>query len=195
MNKITVTKWNEVYKSSEKETVVDWNGSELHIKKNISYAETVQFVNEAANVCFGDSGEYHPENLNFAFRAGAVMHYTNATVPTDGEKAYALLYGTDIYDILCGKVNQAQLDMIREAIECRIGYLIDMRTHEIASAIADLRDLMQGITEKVRDVTAGVGDLDGEQVKKFIETVSELGKIDEGKLVDALSEKGIIGRE
>lgn len=195
MKKISVNKWTEAYKELEKETVVEWNGNELHIKKTISYPEMAQIVSEVSGVCFDEHGNYRPENLDFACRAGIVMHYSNLTVPTDGEKAYMLLYGTDAYETVVSKVNIVQLSAIREAIEEKIEYLIETRTKQIASAIEEIRASVNEVVGKIRETADSIGSFDAEQVKSFMNIITESGSLDEAKIVEALAEKGLLGGE
>lgn len=195
MKKISVTKWNEVYRNTDSETVTDWHGLELHVKRVISYPEMSQLVREVTGVCFDENGDYRPENMDFAFRASVVMRYSNLTVPDDGEKAYLLLYGTDAYETVSANADDSQLNAVKSAIEDRIVYLVDTRTKQFASAIEEIRSSVADAVKTIRETADSVGGFDADQVKSFMEVIAGAGELDEAKIVDALAEKGLLNVE
>ena len=50
---------------------------EVIIKPYISYQERTQMVNDIANECFDEVGNYHPEFFDIAYKIALIEHYTN----------------------------------------------------------------------------------------------------------------------
>ena len=50
---------------------------EVVIKPYISYQERTQMVNDIANNCYDENGDYHPEFFDIAYKIALIEYYTN----------------------------------------------------------------------------------------------------------------------
>lgn len=96
-----------------------WHGMRLTVRKMISAEEFMQASDLVFKRCW-DGDLFRPELLDFELRTAVVVFYSNAELPQDTEERWAVLYGTDLYETVCGMVNREQVAALKEAIETYI---------------------------------------------------------------------------
>lgn len=159
---------------------IDWYGNAVVIKKALSLREVVSFVNDIVDSCFVDD-TYHPEFMDFAIKGGILEHYTNFALPTNSEKLYDLIYGTDVIEVVMGYVHGQQLEEIIASANRKIRYVCDA---QISDTQVKLKELSEQFGQ-IADSLGGVfGELKSADIKALAGAVSN-GKIDEGKIADA----------
>lgn len=101
-------------------TALVWHGVKIVLRTMVSLTEFEQLTAMIVSQCW--NGEYYQiAQMDFAIRCGVVSCYTNVTLPEDAEQAYALLYGTDLYETVYGHLNAAQLDALNSAVKMILG--------------------------------------------------------------------------
>ncbi len=110
--------------------VIQWRTKRITVRPLLSFAETVQIVNNVMDACIDKStGYFIPETLDFALRLNIVSMYASVEIPENMEQQYILLYATDLYDTVLNYVNKGQIEAIKSAINiCASGFL---RQHDI----------------------------------------------------------------
>lgn len=185
MNKDTVTKIisDEVF---EKNTnTVAWCGNEITITTLLDAYTASSIVSNAVAGCFDAEGNYIPDGQDFLFRVLIVAAYTDIEMPDDNDVKYALVYGTDIFDVVVANVNSAQLGSIAKQIDDSVEYTKKMHTEAMTSKLIDLNSMINSI---VADLGRIVGDVSAEDIQKLVSAISD-SKFDEAKLAKAIVEE------
>lgn len=107
---------------------LDLLGKKIKVRKQISFGEMLNMVENCVEGSFGLDGEYYPELTNFYIMKEIIETYTNAYLGTDPALVYSLLYNTNIFHEVVEIIDAYQLDDIRHSIERKICHLL--RTNE-----------------------------------------------------------------
>lgn len=105
-----------------------WHGYATTVRMMLSLEEVTQFIDSVIDTYHISGGlaypdRFFPENIDFAFRVNTVMRYACIDLPEELEDQYAVMYATDLFDVVSSNVNQAQLKAIRQAIDYYIARL------------------------------------------------------------------------
>lgn len=139
------------------------------------------FVNDLVSMCFTDDGEYVPETLDFFVKYGVLTRYANLTFPTDIEKAYAMIYHSDVFEFVVQRIDQRQLEEIVNAAANKVKFLCDANIKETRVQLSRLLTMVEEIGDKFGAVFDG---LTTEDVSQLVQTLTWTG-VDEGKMVEA----------
>lgn len=103
-------------------TKMQWNGLPVLVRRMIPFDAVPIFIDEVLRYCVAQGGTApeFPEYMDYGFRSCVIGFYTNVDLPDDFGERYMIVYGTDLYDIVCGKINHDQLAALKEAIETYI---------------------------------------------------------------------------
>ena len=125
IKKISINAFEEAVNSQYNPTeVVEWRGLKIVVKHALSLKENLTFVDSVVKSCFGkEDGAYMPEVKDFAVRSCIIEHYTNITLPSNLDKRYELLYGSDLLEAIMPNINQLQFNALMRAIESKTEYL------------------------------------------------------------------------
>lgn len=148
----------------------------IRIKKRLSLAEMLSFVNEVVESCVDiPSGEYLPELREFAIRANVLTRYANFTLPTNVERKYELVFGTSAYETVICYIDTNQLNEIRDVIDRRVSYVISAMTSAVSFKTTEMLDKVGELTNKVGD---SINEMKPEELDKMFEgTLSGITKI------------------
>lgn len=159
----------------------DWYGTELVIKRNLSLAEMLQFVNDIVETCFAEDGSFIPEAAGFAIRSGVLTRYANFELPDDLEKQYELVYGTGAAEVVAGHINSAQLKEIIEAADQKIEHLLSSDIIALRGRIDELTAAFERLGEQMSGMFEG---LEPEDVQNMLSAIGSAGSLSEEKIVD-----------
>lgn len=185
MEKISVINNENVKKAfNGNEVTINWNGGKLCIKRVLSVSEMLSFVANVVDGCFnGDNNEYTPELMDFVFLREVLDKYTNVDIPTDIEDLYALLYQTDLIDVVLDNVNGRQFNKMYAAIMDKVKFITNTNATKVVSQMEEIaaqaKALVDNFSGLLNDVTA-------EDINSLIAAIANLGSLDEGKLVEAV---------
>lgn len=148
----------------------------IRIKKRLSLAEMLSFVNEVVESCVDvPSGEYLPELREFAIRANVLTRYANFTLPTNVERKYELVFGTSAYETVICYIDTNQLNEIRDVIDRRVSYVISAMTSAVSFKTTEMLDKVGELTNKVGD---SINEMNPEELDKMFKgTLSGITKI------------------
>lgn len=139
------------------------------VKVALNMKEALMFVNDVTGMCVDlKTGTYRPELFDFAFKMFALIYYAGVSVPSNPEKAYDVVYRTDIYACLKNKINTSQHDELYHAAIDRIEYLKNML---ISSQVSLLGDLIQKMDTMIDEGNKTVEKLSSDEFKEQISSV------------------------
>lgn len=185
MNNISIEESKNVIDGFvENEVTVNWHGNKLVIKRTLTAMEMLQIVENVTRGSFNDdNASFTPELTDFVFLREVVEKYTNVDIPQDVEDLYALLYRTDIIDVIMDNINGRQFTKMYNAITTKIKYISETNVERIA---AQMGDAVKQITDLVSNFASIMDGVTADDVTNLISAVSGIGSIDEAKLVDAV---------
>lgn len=179
---ISAATFNEiVQKYSVKDAVIDWCGTEVIVKHTISFTDMMEFVHNAAESCFSESGAYVPEVMDFAIKSNILSRYANFALPDDLEHRYSLIYRSDIVDKVCEHINNEQLHEIIDAIKRKVGYACDAKVSSIQQKAAEMFNALEELSKQIEGMFSNVSQDD---IQKLLGAISN-GSINEDALVQA----------
>lgn len=181
MNKVSISKIDDVMKSYDNIVSKDWNGIELKIKRRISYTEMHAFVDKVVEACFSPNGDYLPENKFVAIRECVLTMYANVTLPAEESHKYNILYCSDLFDIVMGEIDTRQYETIVDAILDKTDFIAEMNVQHIYTEVNQVVSSMKALTDEFGKMFSGITSDD---VKTLLGAVSS-GRLDEEKLVEA----------
>ena len=158
---------------------------EVVIKPYISYQERTQMVNDIANNCYDEIGNYHPEFFDIAYKIALIEHYTN--INTDIKDSVNQMH------ILCENTNLIQ------DIEKTVGYsvvqiyddardVISWRNEKSLKSNAwdDVAYMISGLLDKLADSLDKMPETSKEDADKFAALTAKLGNMSEDKIIDGI---------
>lgn len=158
---------------------------EVVIKPYISYQERTQMVNDIANHCYDENGNYHPEFFDMAYKLTLIEYYTN--INTDIKDSVNQMH------ILCESTN------LIEEIEKAVGYsvvqiyddahsIIDWRNEQSLKSNAwdDVAYMISGLLDKFADKLDKMPETSKEDADKFAALTAKLGNMTEDKILDGI---------
>lgn len=173
-----------VAKALEPTTTIQWNGLDINVKKNLSLAEAISFVESVVASAFGTDGTFLPERIDAAILICVVGFYTNIELGDDIEEMYELINGSAIVDMLLERINQRQFDKIINAIYKKIDNIVSMNIHDVTEQMNEMRTAFENIGTSMSALFDGIKP---EDMNGIINALSS-GVIDEKKLVEAIAE-------
>ena len=158
---------------------------EVVIKPYISYQERTQMVNDIANNCYDENGDYHPEFFDIAYKIALIEYYTN--ISTDIKDSVNQIH------ILCENTN------LIEEIEKAVGYsvvqiyddahsIINWRNEQSLKSNAwdDVAYGLSGLLDKFADKLDKMPEMSKEETDKLTGLAGKLGNITEDKIIDGI---------
>lgn len=158
---------------------------EVIIKPYISYQERTQMVNDIANNCYDENGDYHPEFFDIAYKIALIEYYTNI--------------GTDIKDsvnqihILCENTNlieeiEKHTEGSVEQIWLDAKDIIEWRNEQSLKSNAwdDVAYMISGLLDKLADRLDKMPEMSKEETEKLTGLVGKLGNVTDEKIIDGI---------
>lgn len=181
-NRVSITKYDAVTKEHfNQDTVINWHGVDVKVKRNLSLKEMLTFVRDVVEVSFGDNYGYMPELTDLIVKSNILTMYANFRLPEDLERRYEMIYATDAVEMVTKNINTEQLNEIIRAINTKIRFACDTRTREIEARVNDVVNTLEELKTNTEKVFSGVSQ---EDLKNLLGAVAN-GGVDEEKLVHA----------
>lgn len=188
--KVSITAFEKVMKENAVSvTEVDWLGEKIAVKRTISMTEMLEMVNFVVDSCFQDGYGYMPEMKDFATSCSVLTHYGNFTMPDNIEKAYEMVYsevGRAAIEAILRVADGKQFRSIMDAIDEKIQNRCDSYVSEIQKRADETVEALEKLADSVGALFAGV---DAGDIEKLTKALGETGKLDEEKIVKALTGK------
>ena len=158
---------------------------EVVIKPYISYQERTQMVNDIANECYDEIGNYHPEFFDIAYKIALIEHYTN--INTDIKDSVNQMH------ILCETTNL--IEKIEETIGnetndiyCDAKAIVTWRNEQSLKSNAwdEVAYYLSGLLDKLADRLDKMPEPNQEEATKLVGLAGKLGNISEDKIIDGI---------
>lgn len=160
-----------------------WGKKNITVKKTIGLTEMLSFVDNVVNGCFEkESGAYMPEVFTFAVYKGLIDYWTDYKLPSDVQKMFDLLFGTDLVEKVLCEVDETQYKGAVDSAKEKCRHLADMLIDGISERV---EEMLNGIKELVSLAESAGEMINSESVEKIAQAVGEFG-IDEAKVVKAV---------
>ena len=158
-----------------------WNGTELRIKKSLSFSEMLSFVNDVVKSCIQEEHGYMPELMDFAIKSNILSRYANFSLPDNLEHRYDILYQTDAVAFVVSHINKSQLQEITTAINHKISYLCNSNIQQVQKQMGDFLTAFETLQGKMTNLFS---NLTPDDVTRLIGAIND-GGLDESKIVSA----------
>ena len=158
---------------------------EVIIKPYISYQERTQMVNDIANNCYDENGDYHPEFFDIAYKIALIEYYTN--ISTDIKDSVNQIH------ILCENTNL--IEEIEKYTEGSVGQIwldakdiVEWRNEQSLKSNAwdDVAYGLSGLLDKFADKLDKMPEMSKEETDKLTGLAGKLGNITEDKIIDGI---------
>lgn len=158
---------------------------EVVIKPYISYQERTQMVNDIANNCYDEIGDYHPEFFDIAYKIALIEYYTN--INTDIKDSVNQMH------ILCENINL--IEEIEKYTEGSVGQIwldakdiVEWRNEQSLKSNAwdDVAYGLSGLLDKLVDKLDKMPEMSKEETDKLAGLAGKLGNITEDKIIDGI---------
>ena len=134
---------------------------ELHVKWTLSFSEALSFVRSIVGSCVNEeSGEYNPEVFDFAVSVNILDYYAGikGLTPEKMDKAYHIVYNTDLVDQVTAKVNNYQLnkliDAARQKVDHKAAALVSMSTMRLNRLMNSMDEVMKLSQETMDEINS-----------------------------------------
>lgn len=158
---------------------------EVIIKPYISYQERTQMVNDIANNCYDENGDYHPEFFDIAYKIALIEYYTNIStdIKDSVNQIHILCENTNLIEEIEkhteGSVEQIWLDA-KDIIEWRNEQSLK------SNAWDDVAYMISGLLDKLADRLDKMPETSKEDADKFAALTAKLGNMSEDKIIDGI---------
>jgi hypothetical protein len=190
--KISINALDKIIKENYNGMITaEWCGIDVTIKKNLSFKDMLEFVNDVVDSCFQDDGRFMPEIVDFAVKSNILTKYANYSLPDKLDHRYEILYYTDAVGFVTQYINNEQLSEILASIHKKINYLCNTNVINIQKQIMELVSSFEDMQQKTSDIFMNVTPEDVSKVMGAFED----GKLSEEKLVTAYLQKTRVDKE
>lgn len=150
--------FNSVLNKAEEPATIYYNGEAIVVKRMLSLKEVIAMVEGVSETCFDQStGDYHPENKDFAIRHSIFKLYTDVELPDDVEQKYDFVYKCDdLINAILEEVNKQQFNAICRAIDDKIRSMVNANVAEFKRNVDAFTRSVDEIGEKMNEVFEGV---------------------------------------
>ena len=179
---ISISAMDKIIKDTFEDTIeCDFRGQTLIVKRALSFADMVSFVNDVVSNCFADSGDYLPEVKKFVTDINTVQYYSNVRLPDDIKHKYDILTKTGLVSVIQQLVDEDQymsiMRSIDEKIRSRVHTNEQLFNNRLNAAMKSIEDLISSIKTSFDGITQ-------DDIKNLMGAINN-SKLDEEKLVEA----------
>ena len=180
--RISIAAFDKVAKEQAvNDTVFDWHGVEITVKYTLGLTDMMEFVHDATESCFSESGTFVPEVMDFAIKSNILSRYARFTLPDNLEHRYALIYETDAVDVVCEHINERQLQEITASIKRRVNYVCESKVTLIQQKAEEMFMAFEKLQKQSESMFDNVSK---EDIQKLLSAVAN-GGFDEEAVVKA----------
>lgn len=180
--RISIAAFDKVAKEQAvNDTVFDWHGVEITVKYTLGLTDMMEFVHDAAESCFSESGGFVPEVMDFVIKSNILSRYARFTLPDNLEHRYALIYETDAVDVVCEHINERQLQEITASIKRRVNYVCESKVTLIQQKAEEMFMAFEKLQKQSESMFDNVSK---EDIQKLLSAVAN-GGFDEEAVVKA----------
>lgn len=162
---------------------------EINVKSCLALDEAKMFVKSVSEACASIStAAYEPEFYDFALKLSTLVFYAGISVPSDLYKAHDVIYNTNIYDVVLEKINSKQYQVLCDAINQRINYVVNTFVSTQAARLNDVIEKINGVFDESNKVIGAITSQEFiGQLNEAVNTISKNsadGNSDDVEVVD-----------
>lgn len=162
-------------KDAERNELVVSDDITMEVKYRLNFKEAIDFAQSIVSICFDeDDIDYYPEIFDAAVRISTMMVYAGVDAPKDINKAFNVVYGTDLFERIMGMIDMNQFNILVEGAKRKIIFKRNLIESNAAVKVSDLLARIEAVTKQSEKVMENVNT--DELVKSMGEFVKEFGK-------------------
>lgn len=164
----------------ENTKTINWNGIQLNVKRYISLAEMLEFVDYVTKMCFGDDNEYRPELKDMAIKICTLEKFAGVVLPEDVSKTYDIIYGTDIVRVVYDAIDPEQIAEIVHAIDVKVANTARANIERVNAELDKINKRFEDIQASIEKVFSNVSP---EDITAMLKSIPDIANIDEGDFI------------
>ena len=164
----------------ENTKTINWNGIQLNVKRYISLAEMLEFVDYVTKMCFGDNNEYRPELKDMAIKICTLEKFAGVVLPEDVSKTYDIIYGTDIVRVVYDAIDPEQIAEIVHAIDVKVANTARANIERVNAELDKINKRFEDIQASIEKVFSNVSP---EDITAMLKSIPDIANIDEGDFI------------
>lgn len=97
---------------------IKWHSYDIVLKQLLSFDQFVNVVRAIFKDCkIPDTDNMvQLELIDFAIKTNIISAYANVELPENSEDLYKVIYGTDLYELVCDNVSRVQVKSIIDSV-------------------------------------------------------------------------------
>lgn len=97
---------------------IKWRSHNIKIKHTLSINEYLNVMQRIAQDCkvSGTENVVRIELIDFAIKTSIISAFSNVKLPENINDLYYIVYGTDLYDVICKNISKIQLESIISSV-------------------------------------------------------------------------------
>lgn len=160
------------------------DGVDITIRRRLPLKDMMQFVENVVSSCIdAETATYTPEIKEFVIRSEILTTYANFNLPTNAEKQYELVYGTNAFEQVMEHIDRNQFYEIEEAIDVRIEH--EVRVLE-TSAATKANEMMVRLSDAIEQVNSMFSDVSSDDFNQVVKNLSEMNGVTNESIVKAV---------
>lgn len=164
----------------ENTKTINWNGIQLNVKRYISLAEMLEFVDYVTKMCFDDDNEYRPELKDMAIKICTLEKFAGVVLPEDVSKTYDIIYGTDIVHVVYDAIDPEQIAEIVHAIDVKVANTARANIERVNAELDKINKRFEDIQASIEKVFSNVSP---EDITAMLKSIPDIANIDEGDFI------------
>lgn len=148
----------------------------IGVVRRLDFNKAMRFVRDVAGSCANAStGEYLPEAFDFSVKVNTLVYYAGFNAPDDIEKAYDVIYGTNLYEVIRNEIDEEQFFALVHAAKERVSNEREIMNNTQAAKMNELIDRMDAVMSEGDSIFDALtsGELNG-KLQEVLAVVSTL---------------------
>lgn len=160
------------------------DGVDITIRRRLPLKDMMQFVENVVSSCIdAETATYTPEIKEFVIRSEILTTYANFNLPTNAEKQYELVYGTNALEQVMEHIDRNQFYEIEEAIDARIEHEVKIMETVVS---AKTNEMFARIENMVSQFETMFGGLNSNDFNGVIRNIARLDGMTEESIAKAV---------
>lgn len=160
------------------------DGVDITIRRRLPLKDMMQFVENVVSSCIdAETATYTPEIKEFVIRSEILTTYANFNLPTNAEKQYELVYGTNALEQVMEHIDRNQFYEIEEAIDARIEHEVRVLETSVATKA---NEMMVRLSDAIEQVNSMFSDVSSDDFNQVVKNLSGMNGVTNESIVKAV---------
>lgn len=160
-------------------TVRGFEDQPIAVQKTLSLQQALAFIkNTVSMVIDTETGEYMPEVCDFALKLNVILSYADIAIPKDLEKAYKVVYESNLYDSVMDVINSEQYYILEDAVSDRVQYLRDML---VSGAAIQVNEMIKKMEDTMGDSLKTLNEFNSDSFLNALNSMQNVVSAAEGE--------------